>query len=135
MDIQAEKANIIKRFEQVNDITLIKTIKNLLDYAFHKEAIEVDKALESSIDQGLAESAKGEGRSHKKVMVELREKYKGWVTKSSGRGIWAYLRGQPGILIKGMGSTSYKQFLDRVDNSKKDVNATDNHNEWQGQEP
>ena len=77
MDIQAEKANIIKRFEQVNDITLIKTIKNLLDYAFHKEAIEVDKALESSIDQGLAESAKGEGRSHKKVMVELREKYKG----------------------------------------------------------
>ena len=77
MDIQSEKANIIKRFEQVNDITLIKAIKNLLDHAFHKEAIEVDKALESSIDRGLKESAKGEGRSHKKVMTELRKKDKG----------------------------------------------------------
>lgn len=37
MNIQAEKAIIIEQFNQVNDINLIRAIKNLLDYALKKE--------------------------------------------------------------------------------------------------
>jgi hypothetical protein len=38
MDIQAEKANIIEQFKQVNDVNLIHAIKSMLDYAQKKEA-------------------------------------------------------------------------------------------------
>ena len=37
MNIQTEKAIIIEQFKQVNDINLIKAIKNMLDYALKKE--------------------------------------------------------------------------------------------------
>jgi hypothetical protein len=42
MDIQAEKAIIIEQFKQVNDETLIQTIKNLLAYALEKEQEKFD---------------------------------------------------------------------------------------------
>lgn len=37
MNIQAEKSIIIDLFKQVNDESLIRAIKNLLDYALKKE--------------------------------------------------------------------------------------------------
>lgn len=37
MNIQTEKAIIIEQFKQVNDVNLIKAIKNMLDYAQKKE--------------------------------------------------------------------------------------------------
>jgi len=37
MNIQTEKAIIIEQFKQVNDVNLIKAIKNMLDYALKKE--------------------------------------------------------------------------------------------------
>ena len=37
MNLQNQKAIVIKQFEQVNDINLINAIKNLLDYALKKE--------------------------------------------------------------------------------------------------
>ena len=37
MDIQSQKAIIIERFKEVNDIDLINAIKNLLDFALKKE--------------------------------------------------------------------------------------------------
>lgn len=37
MNIQAEKANIIEQFKQVNDEKLISAIKSLLEYASEKE--------------------------------------------------------------------------------------------------
>jgi len=42
MNIQAEKALIIKQFKQVNDVNLIHAIKNMLDYAIKKEQESVD---------------------------------------------------------------------------------------------
>jgi len=46
MNIQAEKAIIIEQFKQVNDIHLIRAIKNMLDYALKKEQenLEVPEA-------------------------------------------------------------------------------------------
>jgi ribosomal protein L7/L12 len=37
MNIQNEKEIIIEQFRQINDINLIKAIRNLLDYALKKE--------------------------------------------------------------------------------------------------
>ena len=38
MNVNSQKALIIKQFEQVNDINLIHAIKSMLDYAVKKEA-------------------------------------------------------------------------------------------------
>ncbi len=74
MDITSEKAEIIKRFEQVNDASLIQAIKSLLDFGLSRQ--EKDKALEESINRGLSQSVKGETRPHKEVMAEIRARYK-----------------------------------------------------------
>ncbi len=74
MDIQLTKADIIKRFQHVNDESLILAFKNLLDYALSKEA--EDPQLTASIERGLAQSARGEVKPHKEVMAGLRQKYK-----------------------------------------------------------
>ncbi len=74
MDIQLEKANLIERLRQVNDESLIKAFKNLLDYAGKKEVI--DQLLEDSIDRALLQSDQGKGRPHKEVMAEIRKKHK-----------------------------------------------------------
>lgn len=73
MDVQLEKAAIIKRLEKVNDESLIKAFKSLLDYALNQE--EEDPLLETSIDKALDQSTRGKTRPHKQVMSELRKKY------------------------------------------------------------
>jgi predicted transcriptional regulator len=75
MDISAEKAEIIKRFEQVNDTSLIQAIKSLLDFGLSKQA-ERNEALEASIERGLNQSKNGEVKPHHQVMTELRARYK-----------------------------------------------------------
>jgi hypothetical protein len=42
MNVQAQKAIIIKQFKQVNDVDLINAIKNILDYASKKEKGSLD---------------------------------------------------------------------------------------------
>lgn len=74
MDIQLTKEDIIKRFQHVNDESLILAFKNLLDYALSKE--EADPLLNASIERGLSQSAKREVKPHKEVMAGLRQKYK-----------------------------------------------------------
>lgn len=75
MDIGAEKAEVLKRFEKVYDLSLIRAVKNLLDFGLSKQNAE-DEALESSIDRGLQESQRGEVMPHEKVMKEIRDRYK-----------------------------------------------------------
>ncbi len=40
MNIATEKAEVLKRFENVNDLSLIRAIKNLLDLANKKSRIK-----------------------------------------------------------------------------------------------
>jgi predicted transcriptional regulator len=75
MDISSEKAEVIKRFEQIHDISLIRAIKNLLDFGLSKQT-ERDTDLEASIDRGLSQSKKGDVRPHEQVMAEVRARYK-----------------------------------------------------------
>lgn len=43
MNINLEKDNIIKRFNKINDIHLIRAIKNLVDFGLKKEADKTPK--------------------------------------------------------------------------------------------
>jgi len=74
MDVQVEKQNIITRLESVTDESLIMTVKNLLDYALGKA--EEDELLEQSVARGIQQSNEGKVTPHKKVMAEMRAKYK-----------------------------------------------------------
>ncbi len=75
MDIHAEKADLIKRFELVQDASLLQAIKSLLDFGLSKQA-EYDDALEASIDKGLIQSKGGDVRPHDEVMHEIRSRFK-----------------------------------------------------------
>ena len=75
MNIGEEKAEVLKRFEKVYDPSLIRAIKNLLDFGLSKQKSE-DEALETSIDQGLKESMLGKTLPHEEVMNEMRARYK-----------------------------------------------------------
>ena len=75
MDISAEKAEIMRRFEQVNDSSLILAIKNLLDFGLSKQ-VESNKDLEASIDRGLKQSKTGDVKPHDQVMNKIRSRYK-----------------------------------------------------------
>jgi predicted transcriptional regulator len=74
MDISSEKAEIMRRFEQIHDISLINAIKNLLDFGLNRQAD--NDALEASIDRGLNESKSGQTKPHDQVMKEIRARYK-----------------------------------------------------------
>jgi len=75
MNIQEEKAEVIKRFKEVRDLSLIRAVKNLLDFGLSKQKSE-DEALEASIDRGLKESSLGKVIPHEQVMKEIRARYK-----------------------------------------------------------
>jgi predicted transcriptional regulator len=75
MNIGAEKAEVLKRFEKVYDPSLIRAIKNLLDFGLSKQKTE-DEAMEASLDQGIKESKQGETQPHEQVMKEIRSRYK-----------------------------------------------------------
>ncbi len=75
MDIRTEKSEIIRKVDQINDEALLCAIKNLLDFGLSYQPIE-DQELESSIDLGLEQLEKGEGRPHEVVLADILQKYK-----------------------------------------------------------
>lgn len=78
MNLQSTKESVIKRVEQVDDIDLLNALNSLLDYGLRKQEAgggSTDPAFLASLERGLAQSARGEGRSHQEVMQELRNKY------------------------------------------------------------
>ena len=74
MNIASEKAYILERVEKVNDLALIRAIKNLLDFGLTRQ--QENEAMEQSIERGLNESRLGKVRPHNVVMKEFRNKYK-----------------------------------------------------------
>ncbi len=75
MNIAAEKEDIIRRFKQVEDVTLIKAFKNLLDFGLNKSNRNAE-TLEEAIEIGLRQSRNREVVPHEEVMAEFRKKYK-----------------------------------------------------------
>jgi hypothetical protein len=70
VDIRAEKIEIIRRFEQINDAELIQAIKDLLDF----KPSAPDEALESVIDHSLKQSEAKKVKPHKEVMANIRKR-------------------------------------------------------------
>ncbi len=76
MDLKAEKSEIIRKVDQVNDESLIQAINNLLDFGLSHQPLS-EAELHASINRGLHQLGKGEGRPHEVVMAELKQKYGG----------------------------------------------------------
>jgi hypothetical protein len=74
MNISAEKAQVLQRVEKVNDIALIRAIKNLLDFGLTRQ--EENEAMENAINIGLSQSKSGQTRAHNEVMSELKSKFR-----------------------------------------------------------
>jgi hypothetical protein len=74
MDISAEKEEIIRKFNLIHDIDLIKAIKSMLDFGLHKQTDD-EIALKASIDRAMNESKKGLGRPYEDFMTEVRKRY------------------------------------------------------------
>jgi DNA-directed RNA polymerase subunit F len=51
MNIQTQKAIIIEQFKRVEDENLISAIKNMLDYAFQKENMEIPEAHQKLVNE------------------------------------------------------------------------------------
>ena len=75
MSLETEKKAVIKKFEQVDDIYLVRAIKNMLEYALKKSRQSETDLLDASINRGLEQSDKGEGKPHKEVMAGLRNRF------------------------------------------------------------
>lgn len=75
MDIAQEKAEVLKDLEKVQDLSLIRAVKNLLDFGLSKQELH-NEELELSINRALGESFRGEVKPHTQVMQEIRTRYK-----------------------------------------------------------
>ena len=75
MDITTEKAEILKRLDQVNDLSLVSAIRSLLDFGLSKQNLE-NNEMENSINRGLQQAERGELRPHEEVIAEIRDRYK-----------------------------------------------------------
>ena len=85
MDLNTEKIQLIQQILQINDITLISSVKNLLAYGL---STEVDKAeavtdfwqeLNASqklqIELSIKQLDNQEGMEHNKVMADFKKDY------------------------------------------------------------
>lgn len=75
MDIAAEKEDLIRKFNQVHDIGLIKAIKSLLEFGLEKQDDE-DADLKASIDRAIKDSENGRVRSYEDFMADMRKRYR-----------------------------------------------------------
>ena len=72
MNLSAEKAELIKRFEEIKDTDVIQAIKDLLDFS----PTDHEEALETALDKALLQSEKKQVRPHKEVIADIRKRFK-----------------------------------------------------------
>ena len=66
---------LIEKIVNTENETLLNQVKHLLEEEEVESWGNLDPALKASINRGLAQSDRGEGIPHKKVMSRLRKKY------------------------------------------------------------
>lgn len=75
MDIQAEKSALIKRLEQINDQSLIKALKHMMDFGLREMEGQISiEQYNRELDEAEAEMDRGEYISHD----DLKEQMKKW---------------------------------------------------------
>lgn len=74
MDLQSEKAEVLKKFERVNDLSVVLAIKSLLDAALDPTSQD-KRELDDSLARGIFELDSHLGVPHEQVMKEMRLRY------------------------------------------------------------
>lgn len=74
MDINIERASLIKELQQVQDLSLLRTIKAVLHYGLKNEGQISIEQYNRELEEAEAEIDKGEFISHE----ELKKQMKAW---------------------------------------------------------
>ena len=74
MDLQTEKTALIKRLEQINDISLIEAIKHLVDYGLRHSGDHISvEQYNRELDEAEAEIEEGEYINHEDLKNQMKE--------------------------------------------------------------
>ena len=74
MDLQTEKTALIKRLEQINDISLIEAIKHLVDYGLRHSGDHISvEQYNRELDEAEAEIEGGEYINHEDLKNQMKE--------------------------------------------------------------
>ncbi|HPH46530.1 MAG TPA: hypothetical protein PLJ60_02815 [Chryseolinea sp.] len=75
MDIQAEKLDLIKWLEGINDSNIIRQVSALRMSTEKVSTVKLSKAEKEAIDEGLQSIKQGNYKSHKEVMEITHKKF------------------------------------------------------------
>jgi hypothetical protein len=71
MDLQAEKLNLVQAILDIEDISLIKKIKNLLKKREHDWFDDLTEEQQESVRIGIEQADRGEGIPHEEALKRL----------------------------------------------------------------
>ncbi|MBX2896318.1 MAG: hypothetical protein KF856_14105 [Cyclobacteriaceae bacterium] len=72
MDINAEKASLIREIEQLNDISLLRVLKSMLHYGLKNEGSISLEQYSQELDEADAEIERGEFLTQEEALKEIR---------------------------------------------------------------
>jgi predicted transcriptional regulator len=75
MDLATAKVDLAKKILETNDKVIIGYIQSIFKGQSDNWFEELPDPIQTSLEKGLKQSARGEGRSHNEVM----KKYKKWL--------------------------------------------------------
>jgi len=71
MDLQAEKLNLVQAILDIEDVSLIKKIKNLLKKREHDWFDDLTEEQQESVRIGIQQADRGEGIPHEEALKRL----------------------------------------------------------------
>ncbi len=72
MDINSEKAVLIKEIEQLEDVSLLRVLRSMLHYGLKNEGRVTLEQYNKEIEEADAEIEKGELLTHEMALKEIR---------------------------------------------------------------
>lgn len=72
MDINSEKATLIREIEQLQDISLVRVLKSMLHYGLKNEGRISIEQYNKELEEADAEIEKGDFLTHEDAMKEIR---------------------------------------------------------------
>jgi hypothetical protein len=72
MDINSEKAILIKEIEQLEDVSLVRILKSMLHYGLRNEGRISVEQYNRELEEADAEIERGEFLTHEEALKEIR---------------------------------------------------------------
>lgn len=72
MDINSEKAILIKEIEQLEDVSLVRILKSMLQYGLRNEGRISLEQYNRELEEADAEVERGEFLTHEEALKEIR---------------------------------------------------------------